>query len=165
MDGLLNTCHASLINIQLSPFRKCFPRPSSATMTTRQVESRLIFIDHRSRPRWHLRSPIHAPVPGHGPGPGPGTGRNSIRIRDGAQRFTENIRIRCRDRRLAMDKRTGAGVFFFFLSPTISTLRGLDRFYGIPDAGRFVPSNVICAFDRDRVSSEMCTLLRRAYIW
>lgn len=69
MDGLLNTCHASLINIQSSPSRKCFPCPSTATMTTRQVESRLIFIDHRSRPRWHLRGPIHAPVPGHGPGP------------------------------------------------------------------------------------------------
>jgi len=67
-------------------------------MTTRQVESRLIFIDHRSRPRWHLRGPIHAPAPGHGPGPG--SDRSSIRIRDGARRFTENIRIRRRDCRL-----------------------------------------------------------------
>lgn len=35
-------------------------RPSDAmtvTMTTRQVEGRLIFIDHRCRPRWHLRGP------------------------------------------------------------------------------------------------------------
>lgn len=115
MDGLLNTCHASLINIQSSPSRKCFPCPSTATMTTRQVESRLIFIDHRSRPRWHLRGPIHAPAPGHGPGPGPGPGpsRSSIRIRDGARCFTENIRIRRHDRRLATDKRTGAGIFLF----------------------------------------------------
>lgn len=110
MDGLLNTCHASLINIQSSPSRKCFPCPSSATMTTRQVESRLIFIDHRSRPRWHLRCLIHAPAPGHGPGPDPG--RSSIRIRDGARRFMENIRIRRHDRRLT-DKRMGASVFFF----------------------------------------------------
>lgn len=111
MDGLLNTCHASLINIQSSPSRKCFPCPSAATMTTRQVESRLIFIDHRSRPRWHLWGPIHAP--GHGPGPG----HSSIRIRDGARRFTENIRIRRHDRRLTTDKWTGAEYlsFFFFL--------------------------------------------------
>lgn len=157
MDGLLNTCHASLIIIQSSPSRKCFPCPSTAAMTTRQVESRLIFIDHRSRPRWHLRGPIHAPPPGHGPGPGPG--RSSIRIRDGARRFTENIRIRRRDRRLTTDKRTGAGTSSSFFHPRLSTLRGLDRFYGIPDARRFVPSNVIYAFDRDRLSSEMCTLL------
>jgi len=154
MDGLLNTCHASLINIQSSPSRKCFPCPSAATMTTRQVESRLIFIDHRSRPRWHLWGPIHAP--GHGPGPG----HNSIRIRDGARRFMENIRIRRRDRRLTTDKWTGAEYFFFFFSHSrLSMMQGIDRFYGISDAGRFVPLNVICAFDRDRVSSEMCTLL------
>lgn len=69
MDGLLNTCHASLINIQSSPSRKSLlPRPPSppssfvsrrcrkrrGEATTHQVESRLIFIDDRVRPRWHL---------------------------------------------------------------------------------------------------------------
>ena len=72
MDGLLNTCHASLINIQSSRSRKSLlsrpPSPPPPPLlssrgearrgeASRQVESRLIFIDYRVRPRWHLHRP------------------------------------------------------------------------------------------------------------
>lgn len=74
MDGLLNTCHASLINIQSSPSRKSLLHPAPPRSSVErgeasrgQVESRLIFIDYRVRPRWHLQGPARIRIRGGAP--------------------------------------------------------------------------------------------------
>jgi len=173
MDGLLNTCHASLINIQSSPSRKSARPCDAMTMTTRQVEGRLIFIGHRCRPRWHLRglrcARCHRTVPPLSPSPPlpPPPQSEFVMVRDASRKILEYDDART-DRRLTMSKRMdegadrrrgeGARVYLSFSFTFISTPAGSPTRrapdVGIPDAGRFVPFSVICAFNRGRHSGD-----------
>lgn len=126
MDRLLNTCHASLINIQSSSLSLCLSslallwvspptivdKPRRRRRRRSQVESRLIFIDHRSTPlaprgsrAAHVDGRLHA--------------AGQIRIRHGyaVRRFMENIRIPASSSRLrlATDKDCSSFAVFVLL--------------------------------------------------
>lgn len=154
MDGLLNTYHASLINIQSSPSRKC-PPPLRRRDDDDATGGKSFNIYRPSL------STSLAPSD-----PDIRSGCRSIRIRDGTRRFTENIRIR---RSPISDGQTNEDTFFLLLiylfSPVI-TCRGVPVGpVRISDAGRLV--NVQCNLrirSQPSVASKM-QLLNDRWMW
>jgi len=106
MDGLLNTCHASLINIQSSPSRKCSVRP-----TLRRDDDdgdatggRPFNIYRPSLPTPLAPSGPPMPTGRRGKGELPPPQSEFVMARDASRKILEYDDART-DRRLAMGKR------------------------------------------------------------
>lgn len=182
MDGLLNTCHASLINIQSSPSRKCPPGPRGPLRAAPRVAHEPLSKEAKRAAattaggksfniyRLSRATPL-AP-------PGPGTTDQRIRIRDGASRFAGNIRIQ-RRQRPARDYRTakpnvapGVALLFAFhrtrrtppsldyLFPHFS-LTFLCDFCALSAATATIRATDACIYRRESVVGEKRTVGRR----